>query len=225
MIIVIRSTNLADDGQTRRRIAPQVMRKLIDEALQIDEAERRNIKVSENDLKIAFGSIEKQIRIAPGTMQSFIEAQGVDFEVFREKTRAEVAWAKLINIRLRPQVRITDDDISEGLAQMKANAGKSEYLVSEIVFAIDRPQERELMRRQALRMRGEISDQRSFAEAARQFSAGPTAVQGGSIGWTQPGQLTNFIIQEKVFFVLVTTFNKVITVVATHTVRISNHTA
>ncbi len=187
--IVIRSTNITDTQQNRQRLGTQILRKLVDETLQIEEAERRNIAVSENDLQAAFEQIERQAQIAPGSLESFLSAQDIDFTVFTEKTRAEVAWAKLVNIRLRPQVQISDEEIKDSLELLKSNAGKVEYRISEIFLQVDQPSERDKITQQALRLQQRISDQRNFAAAAQQFSSGVTAVQGGNVGWVQPGQM------------------------------------
>ncbi len=195
VIFVIRSTNLEDTPDIRRRLVPQVLRKLIDEALQIDEAERRNVQVSEQDLRSAYAQIETRIGIGNGEIQTFIEGQGIDFQVFREKTRAEVAWSKLVNIRLRPQVQVSDDEVDDLLAQLKAAAGNPEYQYSEIFLQIDQVGESERVRLQAERLRGQILSDADFAEAARQFSAGVSAPQGGAVGWLQQSQIDESLVQ------------------------------
>lgn len=188
-LIFIRSANLTDSAQLRQRLASQVMRKLVDETLQLEEAERRNITVSDNDISGAFEQIERQIKITPGTMETFISSQGVDFNIFREKTRAEVAWSKLVNIRLRPQVQISDEEVKENLELLKANAGKPEFLLSEIFIQVDEPSQSAKIAQQVSRLREQIRSPQDFANAAQQFSSGPTAAQGGEIGWVQPDQM------------------------------------
>jgi len=194
-LIFIRAANLTDSAQLRQRLASQVMRKLVDETLQLEEAERRNITVSDNDISGAFEQIERQIKIAPGTMETFISSQGVDFNIFREKTRAEVAWSKLVNIRLRPQVQISDEEVKENLELLKANAGKPEFLLSEIFIQVDEPSQSARIAQQVLRLREQIRSPQDFANAAQQFSSGPTAAQGGEIGWVQPDQMDPVIGQ------------------------------
>jgi peptidyl-prolyl cis-trans isomerase SurA len=194
-LIFIRGSKLTDSTQLRQRLASQVMRKLVDETLQLEEAERRNVTVSDNEISSAFEQIERQARIAPGTLETFISAQGIDFNIFREKTRAEVTWSKLVNVRLRPQVQISDDEVQENLELLKANAGKPEFLLSEIFIQVDEPSQRPRIAQQVLRLREQISSPQDFANAAQQFSSGSTAAQGGDIGWVQSGQMDPVIDQ------------------------------
>ena len=59
--MVMVSTRLSDSREARRRIRPQVLRTLIDERLQLQEARRRNISVMQISrfLPIAFDPISQ----------------------------------------------------------------------------------------------------------------------------------------------------------------------
>src|SRR5215470_2146392 len=48
--MVMLSSNLADSPETRQRIANQVLRTLVDEKLQIQEAKRQNISAAEDEI-------------------------------------------------------------------------------------------------------------------------------------------------------------------------------
>ena len=50
MRLLINSSGLAKNAETQRRIAPQVLRELIDEALQNQEAERLNIRITQGEI-------------------------------------------------------------------------------------------------------------------------------------------------------------------------------
>ena len=54
------SAGIEDTPQTRQRIGPQVLRTMIDEKLQVQEAKRLNVKVSEAELAAAITRIEGQ---------------------------------------------------------------------------------------------------------------------------------------------------------------------
>ncbi|MGE0284054.1 MAG: SurA N-terminal domain-containing protein, partial [Rhizobiaceae bacterium] len=58
--VIMSSTRLPDNAETRRRLVPQILRSLIDEKLQLQEAKRLNIGVTNEELAEAFRTIEKQ---------------------------------------------------------------------------------------------------------------------------------------------------------------------
>ncbi|HEX6841365.1 MAG TPA: SurA N-terminal domain-containing protein, partial [Stellaceae bacterium] len=59
MQLVMRSSGMEDTPQNRSRIQPQILRSLIDEKLQMQEAKRLNITVTPEELDQAFRRIEQ----------------------------------------------------------------------------------------------------------------------------------------------------------------------
>src|SRR5437660_9143780 len=55
MRLIISSSNIEDSPQTQQRIGRQVLRNLIDEKLEMQEAKRLNIIVSSNEIAEAIG--------------------------------------------------------------------------------------------------------------------------------------------------------------------------
>src|SRR4051812_33791987 len=56
--LLIKTSGMTDDDETRRRLQPQIIRQLIDEKLQLQEANRLNAPVSEKEVDEAIGRIE-----------------------------------------------------------------------------------------------------------------------------------------------------------------------
>ena len=73
MQVVIASSGLRPTPQLQKRLSQQVLRSLIDERLQLQEAKRKNIKVSQRDIRRAKATIEKQNKIPPGSFDNFIK--------------------------------------------------------------------------------------------------------------------------------------------------------
>src|SRR5262249_5026743 len=63
--MVMLTSNLADTADTRQRIASQVLRTIVDEKLQIQEAKRQNISATDEEINKALGQIEKQNNLQP----------------------------------------------------------------------------------------------------------------------------------------------------------------
>src|ERR1700689_3967534 len=60
MKMVELSSNLPDTPETRQRIGGQVLRALVDEKLQLQEAKRQNVVATDDELNTALAQIEKQ---------------------------------------------------------------------------------------------------------------------------------------------------------------------
>jgi peptidyl-prolyl cis-trans isomerase SurA len=191
MRLVMRSARLEDNAETRRRLANQVLRALVDERLQIQEANKSNITATDQEFQRAFRFLEQQNGIPAGRFEDFIKAEGVDRETLMGQLRADIVWNKLMMAKMRSSSEVSDEEIDEALRRIERDAGKVENLVSEIFLPVDSIEQEEDVRRAALRLAEQIRAGAAFNAVARQFSRGATAAQGGDVGWVIPGQLAD----------------------------------
>lgn len=187
--MAISSSGLPDTPETRQRLLPQVLRLLIDEVLQIQEARRLEIRVTEQDIDRALENLAQQNRLSLGEFQRLLDASGVPVASLRQQLLASVAWSRLVQRRIRPTVSVSDDEVQAQLERIKANAGKPEYLVSEIFLAVDDDANEAEVSRLADRLVEQIAGGANFGAVARQFSQSAGAFTGGDLGWLQQGQL------------------------------------
>ena len=195
MKLVMFSTRLSNSGEARRRIRPQVLRTLIDERLQLQEAKRRNIWVSKRDITRAKAAIEKQNKLPKNGLNTTLERNGIPVDSMEAQLRAGIAWSKLIGRRLRPRITIGEDEIDETLERVRTRQGQTEYRLSEILLAVDGPQQEENVRQTAQRISEQIKGGASFGAIARQFSQSPTAAVGGDLGWIHEAELDESLRQ------------------------------
>src|SRR5712692_5965603 len=71
MRMVMISSNIADTPETRQRIGPQVLRSLIDEKLELQEAKRQNVTATDGEVNNALQQIEKQNNMKAGQLNEF----------------------------------------------------------------------------------------------------------------------------------------------------------
>ncbi len=187
--LAILASRLEDNNETRQRVARQLLRIMIEEKLQLQEAKRLGIQVSNKELEEAVERIEKANRWAPGQFKAFLQSAQVPPTAALDQIRANLAWQKVVRRRLQPQVDISDTEIDETLAKLRENIGKPENRVAEIFLPVDRPQLEPEVQRNAEAIVQRIKAGTPFPVLAQQFSQSPSAAQGGDLGWLQPGQL------------------------------------
>ena len=189
MKLVILSTRLPNTIEVRRRIGGQILRTLIDERLQMQEAKRRNILVSKRDLRRAKATIEKQNKLPKDGLERMMRQNAIPLSTMEDQLRAGIAWSKLIGRRLRPRITIGEDEIDEELDRIKSRQGQTEYRLAEILLAVDGPEEEDNVRRTSERIRNQVQNGANFAAIARQFSQSATAAVGGDLGWIHEAEL------------------------------------
>ena len=193
--LVISTSRLSNTPDARRRLRRQILRSLIDERLQLQAAKRHSIKVGKADLKRAFRFIENQNKLPVGGLDRYLTDQGVPREALEAQLRAEISWTKLVRRRLSRNVQIGEEEIDKVLARLQANAGRSEFRISEISLPVDTPEQEDEVRRASFDLIKQLRRGATFAAMARQFSSGPSATQGGAVGWVRPGQLASNLDQ------------------------------
>jgi peptidyl-prolyl cis-trans isomerase SurA len=183
------SSNIEDTPQNRQRIAPQVLRGLIDEKLEMQEAKRLNVKVGDDEVGEALRRIEQQNNLAAGGLDGFLGQRGLSKSTIVDQLTATLAWGKLVRRRYGQSIVVTDDEINEALAKLKENIGQPLSRVAEIFLAVDDPRQEEEVRRAAERLIEQLRSGAPFPSIAQQFSHSATAAVGGDIGWVQAAQL------------------------------------
>lgn len=187
--MMVLSAGMPDSAETRQRLMPQVLRQLVDERLQLQEAKRLGITVPQGEVDKAVEQIGQQNRMNRQQLQKFLTDNGVAPSTLNEQTRAMLAWQRVMQRRVRQEVIIGDEEVDAAMERVKQSIGKPEYLVAEIFLAVDNPDQEEQVRRAAERLLDEIRRGGNFAAVARQFSQSTTASASGDLGWVRPGEM------------------------------------
>jgi peptidyl-prolyl cis-trans isomerase SurA len=189
VILAIRTTNQQDSPELRQRLAPQMLRAMIDERLQIQDAKKLGLTATEGEISQRVGDIERSAGLGPGQFKQYLQSIGVPYEIAAQQLEATIAWLKIVRRRVRSQVDVSDTEIDETLARMRSNIGKTEARVGEIFIPIDRTDQVDEGKRSADRIEEQLKRGAPFASLAQQFSQGATAQNGGDLGWILPGSL------------------------------------
>src|SRR6516164_2263996 len=189
--MVMLSSNLADSPDTQQRIANQVLRTIVDEKLQMQEAKRQNITATEEEINKAVAQIEKQNNMQPGQLDQALKQRGIERSALVDQLTASIVWAKLVRRLLSQTNVVSDEEIDYALKRAQETVNEPQSRVAEIFLAVDNPQQEEEVRRLAERLSDQMRQGARFSAIAQQFSQSATAAVGGDIGWVRPEQLNS----------------------------------
>lgn len=187
--MVMVTGRIQDTPDNRRRLAEQVLRNMIDEQLQLQEAKRLNIRVSEEEINQLLAKLNAQNKVPAGTLESVLKRADVDVNALRAKLRADDAWGKVLRERLQQQVFVSDEEIDEELKRLQAVQHLPRHRVAEIFLPVDNPDAERQVRDLAERLMQQIRSGADFGALAREFSQSASAAVGGDLGWVTKGQL------------------------------------
>ena len=128
------------------------------------------------------------------TAEQFIEALGqggVSPESFRDFAANGLIWRELVRARFLPTVSVTEAEIDRAIAAGVARPNV-QLLLSELVIPVEGDPSDEMAL--ARKLKAGITSEESFAEAARSYSASPSAARGGRLDWTSSSALPPALI-------------------------------
>ena len=131
------------------------------------------------------------------TAAQFTEAlaqEGVAPETFRDFVSNGLLWREVVRSKFGSQIRISDAQIDRALAE-NAKTPQLRVLLSELIIPVQGDEVTPVLD-QARAIKAETTSDGSFAAAAREFSAAPSAERGGRLDWLPIGNLPPAIAQQ-----------------------------
>lgn len=187
LIVSANGGKVAPDEMERLRL--QVLRNLIDETLQIQEAKAASIEIDDQEVMQTFNRVAQQnFGQNPAALEKYLITIGSSSASLKRQIKGELAWQRLLRRNVQPFINIADGEVREMMDRMKAAKGTEEYRIGEIFLSAT-----DETRPQVLANGQKIVDQLkgggSFVAYARQYSEASTAAVGGDLGWIKLAQL------------------------------------
>ena len=171
------------DLEALRQLTPQVLRRMIDERLQIQAAEGAEYSVPDQDIAQQLAGIAERNGQSVEEFSAYLETQGATFQALRAQIEAQLLWRTYVVRRLRRTVQVGDEEIDEELAAIADARTRPQRQLNLIYLSGD-----EDGGEQAI---GNIYEQLlaggDFQSLARAFSQDTSSRNGGSLGWVREG--------------------------------------
>ena len=186
LIVLANGGKISDEE--RERLKLQILRNLIDETLQIQEATANEVKIAPTDVEQSYARVARNFKRTPETMSAYLREQGSSDRSIKRQIHGELAWSRLLRRRVEPFVNVSDDEVQAVIARLEASKGTREFRVGEIYLSSTAENQNEVSAN-ARKIIEQIKQGGSFPAYARQFSEASTASVGGDLGWVRAPQL------------------------------------
>lgn len=187
LVMIANSGRVSD--QEREVLRLQVLRNLIDEMLQIQEAGENEVTVPQSEVEQAYARVSSNFRQSPEQFAGYLRQGGSSPDSIKQQIRAELAWNRLLRRRVEPFVNVGDDEVQAIIRKLEESKGQDEFRVGEI-FLSATPELQAQVMADAQRIVDQVRAGASFVAYARQFSEASTAAVGGDLGWVRAEQLS-----------------------------------
>ena len=181
--LVLATTGLPDTPEGRAKLTPQVVRMLVDEHLQMQEAKRLNITIPESDVKQAVHAIEAQAGRPEGSLEKDIQAKGASLASLYAQLRAQGVWSQIIIQKVRPRIRVSNEEASREVARVTASGGANsnqELQLTVLTLPVENGTQEPRVKALSMQLAGEVKKGTSLAALSRQLasSGAPPATEG-----------------------------------------------
>jgi peptidyl-prolyl cis-trans isomerase SurA len=195
MRLLIVTSGIQPNEQNLPELQREAVRSLIDEHLEMQDlrqegkTQKFDLIASDAEVDDEIASIARSNNTSAAQLLAQLAAQGVGARTFKDQLRAEISWRGWIRGRYGQRLTIGEDQVKEFQKREDAEAGKPQYDISEVFIDANRAGGMEQAQEGATQLIAQIQKGAPFAAVARQFSAAPSAANGGQVGWITQGEM------------------------------------
>jgi peptidyl-prolyl cis-trans isomerase SurA len=114
---------------------------IIDEILEIAEAKRFTIEISDSDVETNYKTVAKRMNIDGKKLTEILTTAGSSDGTLKLRLRAQAAWGALVRGRYKASLEIRDKDVEAQLQTRKSDEKNDvgyEYILRPVVFIVPR---------------------------------------------------------------------------------------
>lgn len=182
----------AEQAAAESQVFKDLLEKMIDERLEQQAAERAGLTVSPEEIENAFRNIAAAQGITVGELIREARARsGLSEQEYRDEIRRQIVEGKMLQLRVKGRVRITDDDVKTMYDRtLREERKRREYHPAWIVLQImpgSSPEAIEERKKLAADIVTAARNGKDFSALARSYSdEASTREAGGDLGIRAP---------------------------------------
>lgn len=181
------------EAPPRDVLQQQVLERLIVENLQLQIGDRSGIRITDEELNQAMGSIAQRNNLSLDQFRAALARDGLSYDDARNQIRREMIISRVRQRRVAERIQVTEQEVQNFLA---SDLGKlqlsEEYRLANILIPVPEGASPQVIQAAGKRV-GEVYNQlrsgADFAQLAISSSASETALEGGEMGWRKAAQL------------------------------------
>jgi peptidyl-prolyl cis-trans isomerase SurA len=183
-----RTLSLSEAAQDME--ARQVLDSLIQLRLIEAEAETRKLKVSDEDINNYVNEVSRRNKLSPQALEQALIGQNKTMADYREEVRIDILRARLTSQLAQSGFGVTRQEVEKYIKEhpeFSKSGSKSKLRQIFVSFQGKTPEEAKVKIDLALQ---ELNKGTQFSSVASQYSEGPEAAEGGSLGVVAEGDLS-----------------------------------
>ncbi|UVJ43603.1 peptidylprolyl isomerase SurA [Pseudomonas sp. LS1212] len=171
----------------------QVLERLIVENLQLQIGDRSGIRITDEELNQAIGTIAQRNNMSVEQFRAALARDGLSYDDAREQVRREMIISRVRQRRVAERIQVTEQEVKNFLASDMGKMQLSEeFHLANILIPTPESASSDAIQsaaRQAQDVYQQLKQGADFGQLAIARSASETALEGGDMGWRKAAQL------------------------------------
>ncbi len=188
----LREMQPADRAKVFKENEGSFLDNLINFRLQVQEAKRLGMGVSDEEVKEAVEGIKKKYGMTDSVFRESLKKEGFTYDEYVERLRQQILVGKVVNQEIRSKILITEAEVKKYVDDNRTPADDSGegYRISQIFFSKPADGEGKAeVEKKAAEVMKKMKEGQSFEDLAKTYSQDPSASVGGDLGLVRKGQL------------------------------------
>ncbi|OJT16240.1 peptidylprolyl isomerase [Archangium sp. Cb G35] len=180
-------------SEERARVLKMSLNTLIGEKLMESEIRELGLATTESELEAAISDVKRQNNVTDeASFERLLSGEGFTVKTYKDFLRNQMSRMKLVQMKVTPKVKVSEEDLKAAYTQYaKLESGDAEVHARHILVQVDAkaaPEQVEAARKKAQALAEEARKPgMDFAELAKKKSEGPSASDGGDLGFFRRG--------------------------------------
>jgi peptidyl-prolyl cis-trans isomerase SurA len=179
--------------QARAKALRNAFDQLVSERLLEAEAKEQGVEAADAQVDAAVEDIKRKNHLDDEQLDRALQEQGLDRPTFRRQLKRDIEAFRILETKVKTRIKVTDEDVKSWYqAHPKEFAGEERVRVRHIFLPLPAgasPADEAAARAQGELVRDRLLGGEDFAAVARQVSRGPSAAEGGDLGFLKRGTI------------------------------------
>jgi peptidyl-prolyl cis-trans isomerase SurA len=182
------------DGEARKALRARLLQNLIENRIQLQQAEREKVVIEDAELAENLADIMRKLKAKDEKeFEEMIKVQGLTLEGVKKRLREQLMVQRVIRRKVALRISVTEQEIDKYLVENREKLETGLTFTARHILLQPDPNKGEEgwleARKRADEVYGHLLEGQDFIDLAKKYSDDPSGKDGGSLGALKHGEL------------------------------------